>query len=260
MNISDIKDHISFLCPSWEQDLITDIEYISTGYSNRNYAFNFSNEPHILRIPERTQPFADYLHEATWFDRLPDAHFSKPIVYDIETGRMINQKINGLLLADFFTQTSDRSLLIDYVSSLHNHLPLCDRDYPTDRLLKEYGLKNKSNLSTKVELRACHNDLNPWNVIVSETKWETIDWEFAGNNDPLFDLVTLHQGLNLPFNELYELALKFEDGCQTNRIQANIKNYWLREFGWAKHQIKNGNGRSEIQEQYDQAQEMLELV
>ena len=41
-------------------------------------------------------------------------------------------------------------------------------------------------------------DLNPWNVIVTEARWETIDWEFVGNHDPLFDLITLHQGLNLP--------------------------------------------------------------
>ena len=34
--------------------------------------------------------------------------------------------------------------------------------------------------------------------MVTPDGWKTLDWEFFGLNDPLFDLVALHQGLELP--------------------------------------------------------------
>ena len=106
----------------------------------------------------------------------------------------------------------------------------------------------------------CHNDLNPWNVIVTEARWETIDWEFVGNHDPLFDLVTLHQGLNLPAEELFEMCPELDPKSTRTRIEANIKNYWLREGGWAKYQIQQGNNREEIRTQLENAQAKVDAL
>jgi len=241
---------------------ITNVEYISTGYSNRNYSFSYEKEHYIFRLPENRQPFVDYEHESKWLNQLPeDPLLNKPIVLDTKTGQMISRRIEGKLLAEIYEESSDRQLLIEYVASLHDQLPNCDRTYPLDDLLKQYGIiDKKEGLPATARYVASHNDLNPWNVIVTEAGWATIDWEFVGNNDPLFDLVTLHQGLKLPMEELFDLCEQLEKGCGQARVTKNLLDYWRRECGWAKYQISQGNKRQEILDQVSEAQQMLDSL
>jgi len=248
--------------PAWDSNKIHDIEYISTGYSNRNYAFTYDRNSFIFRLPQGTQPFVDYQHELEWFRQLPNSSlFTKPIAFDSKTGCMISRKIEGVLLADLFDASWDRTLLIDYVQQLHDLLPICGRDYPLKSLLEEYGMKPSKGETLFAEtFVASHNDLNPWNIIVTENDWVTIDWEFAGNNDPLFDLITLHQGLTLPMEELFELCPQYDARCTLKRIKRNLADYWLRECGWAKYQISQGNDRQEIIDQFEDSQKILKSL
>ena len=247
------------LVPHWNMDGISDVEYISTGYSNQNYSFKYDSKHYIFRLPQSRQPFVDYDHESKWLEHLPeDPLLNKPLVLDTKTGQMISRRIQGPLLADIYEGSSDRQLLLDYVASLHDRLPECDRTYPLSDLLEQYGMiDRKDNQTTCARYVASHNDLNPWNVIVTQTGWATIDWEFIGNNDPLFDLVTLHQGLTLPMEELFDLCEQFENGCGQARVTKNLSDYWRRECGWAKYQISQGNRRQEILDQFSDAQQIL---
>lgn len=43
-------------------------------------------------------------------------------------------------------------------------------------------------LSNPIELRPCHNDLLPGNLIDDGARMRILDWEYAGMGDPLFDL------------------------------------------------------------------------
>ena len=264
MTKQDPTEYILALKPYWSRDRISDFEYIDTGYSNRNFFFTYNDEAFIFRMPETIQPFVDYNHEQIWFERLSVEKFVKPIAFNPNNGHMITKKIEGALLADVFTESSDRSLLISYVAQLHEALPTCERNYPLEELLEIYGyldgqcpksLDDQAAVST-----TCHNDLNPWNIIVTEARWETIDWEFVGNHDPLFDLITLHQGLNLPAEELFEMCPELDPKSTRTRIEANIKNYWLREGGWAKYQIQQGNNREEIRTQLENAQAKVDAL
>ena len=261
MTKQDPTEHILALKPYWSRVKIRGFEYIDTGYSNRNFFFMYNEETFIFRMPETTQPFVDYKHEQLWFERLPEEKFIKPIAFNPNNGHMITKKIEGSLLADVFTESSERSLLISYVAQLHEAIPTCDRNYPLEELLETYGYLDgmfpESENDRALVCRTCHNDLNPWNVIVTESRWETIDWEFVGNHDPLFDLVTLHQGLSLPTEELFELCSQLDPESTRARIESNIKNYWLREGGWAKYQIQHGNDREEIRTQLEEAQAKL---
>ncbi len=243
-------------------DQISEVEYISTGYSNQNYSFKYESEYFIFRLPSTRQPFVDYDHESKWFETLPeDPLFIKPIVLDVKTGQMISRRIQGMLLADTYAESFDRQLLVDYVTSLHDRLPDCRRKYPLNELLEQYGMINDKNQSNITGCSAVsHNDLNPWNIIVTPKGWVTIDWEFVGNNDPLFDLITLHQGLTLPMEELFELCEKFEEGCGRARITQNLRNYWRRECGWAQYQINQGNRRQEILDQFLDAKKVLDSL
>ena len=108
----------------------------------------------------------------------------------------------------------------------------------------------------------CHNDLNPWNIIRSDDdRWVTLDWEWFGENDPIFDLVTLHQGLSLDDAILVELAGELLGNSQPQstrrRVRDAVAAFWLREYAWANAEVANGNDRDEIREQIRLSSEKL---
>jgi thiamine kinase-like enzyme len=112
-------------------------------------------------------------------------------------------------------------------------------------------------VSTSNEAATCHNDLNPWNILVTPEGWKTLDWEFVGRNDPLFDLVALHQGLQLDINTLPALATAFLPSCSAKRLTRAFAHFWLREWCWASYQLRQGNRREEIVEQEREAKQQL---
>ena len=110
-----------------------------------------------------------------------------------------------------------------------------------------------------------HQDLNPWNLLVDNSvplNWMTLDWETLGPNVPLFDLVSLLEGYGLAFDygrpaldELRSDGLRAYNGARQSAFnrsdyrQAQTLFCW-REYAWAAAQLKDGNRREEITEQY----------
>jgi len=99
----------------------------------------------------------------------------------------------------------------------------------------------------------CHNDLNPGNLIETPAgQWITLDWEWFGRNDPLFDLIALHQGLGLDDALLPALAESVTgQDPQAERLTACLTAFWLREYGWANAELAAGSTRPEIAVQRD---------
>jgi thiamine kinase-like enzyme len=179
---------------------------------------------------------------------------------------MISRWQSGTLLSDL---TPDPATLVPYVETLHRGLPPCSRRYDPLALAREHlsigeaareivELAGRSTWSPP-ETTACHNDLNPWNIIRPEAgEWVTLDWEWLGDNDPLFDLVTLHQGLSLDDALMIELA---EELLGASVLQQRVRDclvaFWLREYAWAHAELTCGNDRSEIREQIRLSSEKL---
>lgn len=104
-----------------------------------------------------------------------------------------------------------------------------------------------------------HNDLNPWNILCATGGWRTLDWEWVGTNDPLFDLVTLGLGVQVDHPDLREMARDYADktglaaSSVADRLDHAICGFWLREYAWAEHEMRLGNTRLEVLTQRDQA-------
>ena len=261
--IDVLKKHICALMPIWTDAVLKDFNYLSGGYSNDNYSFSMSSdkgsENFVFRLPKVQQPFVNRDLELHWYRTLPDNVGVKPVALDVKSGAMITPMLDGQILAEVYDDHFGEQELLDYVKNLHLVLPNVEREYNMFELAALYavdpaGLPSQDSMHM---YQACHNDLNPWNIIVTEHGWRTIDWEFVGLNDPLFDLVALHQGLELPDAGLVNLSAQLIGHTDVDRLSRVQKTFWYREWAWAEFQMRAGNLREEIISQHKLSQAKL---
>lgn len=276
-SVDGLNTLIRGLLPNWRHDALTNFGYLSGGYSNANLVFDRQADNgttrYVLRVPQRQQPYVDRLAEVALYQQLPAQIGLRPVALDAASGLMVTPWIEGQLLADAYPQQFEEQDLLNYLHKLHANLPKVTHAYHVPDLLPEFLAPDQLEFAaTKLapQLQAdlaaepdrsdqtCHNDLNPWNILVTDTDWITLDWEFAGRNDPLFDLIGLHQGLELDPQTLPELARQFMPDVPAERLSRVFRHFWLREWAWAKFQLDAGNVRDEILAQVDIAQHKLE--
>ena len=225
----------------------------------------------MFRLPRRPQPYVNRQAEATWYEHMPESVGPSPIVLDVPSGQMITPWLSGDLLVDVFHQRYCEDDLTSYLKALHGLLPgvaeqyhvpslvpqFIETGWPVDMERSIFVESGANPLSRSNALVTCHNDLNPWNILVTSHGWKTLDWEFVGRNDPLFDLVALHQGLQLDEASLPRLAKVFLPSAAPERLNRAVAQFWLREWCWANYQIRHGNRRAEIVEQERDARRRL---
>ena len=255
------------LLPAWPAGAACRIDYLPGGYSNRNYRLDVDGARYALRIVESGTPRPGerrYLAAA----QAPDV-----VGYDERTGHMLTRWIDGQLLASSPPSPAQGGR---YLAQLHSGIPPGVRRYDfqaeIETLLADVRSPDAEVVSRFRELAwsaseqcGCHNDLNPWNVIrtpghgeVSKPSYRTLDWEFAGDNDRLFDVVGLGLGLQWTPAQLEACAAAYArtPTGQTRplhvtpgRLEDTICAYRIREYAWAVAQVAAGNDRPEIIEQ-----------
>ena len=257
-----LKLLIGTLVPQWSDRKIGGWHYLSGGYSNHNYRFEIDHERYVLRAPGRISSSESRNREAKFYSafRTQPSREQIPalIALDTSSGAMISRWQEGPLLID---QPTSPEAVCDYLNALHDILPGSDHDYDPLAVSREFLRHGEPEADIVQALaamswqpenpRPCHNDLNPWNVICCGPQpWVTLDWEWFGNNDPLFDLVTLHQGLGWEQESLYGMAAVLLRGSVSHhRLLTNLQVFWLREYAWAHAAIEGGSRRDEIVEQ-----------
>jgi len=246
------------LVPHWRAGEIGTFEYLSGGYSNENYRFRRGNDRFVLRVPERVRPFVDRELEAAFYRGRYAIRTAELVAIDTAAGFLITRFEPGALLVDSEVSIAQ---IADYLKSLHTALPSSGRCYDPVRMAREYlavgsvpdRIRRLADdlIWQPVQTAPCHNDLNPWNVIVPDAgSWVTLDWEWIGDNDPLFDLVTLHQGLALGGSSLPGLAAACHGHpVDDEHLRRCLIAFWLREYAWAHSELHHGNRRREIEAQ-----------
>ena len=254
------------LLPGWPADGECRVEYLPGGYSNRNYRLDIDGARYALRIVDGAGPRPgerQYLALAA----APDV-----VGYDAQAGHMLTRWIDGQILAASPPSAAEGGR---YLAELHAGIPSGVRRYDyqaeIESLLANAVSPDPDVVScfrrlawTASERCGCHNDLNPWNVIrasrteAGQPRFRTLDWEFAGDNDRLFDLVGLGHGLQWTPAELLACAAAYA-GTPTGRARPlhatprrladTVCAYRIREYAWAAAQIGIGNDRPEIIEQ-----------
>ena len=243
------------------------IEYLPGGYTNRNYRVEVDGAAFVLRIVEGRPP---HPAEIAYLDlaAAPDV-----VASDARHGHLLTRWIDGPVVAHAPLSPAEGAV---YLADLHDMVPLGIRryDYAAEvgaffQRAQAAGRLDADVQAVFDELRwrpalvcGCHNDLNPWNIIRvpaanAPAAFRTLDWESAGDNDPLFDLAGLALGLGWGTDEALACLNAY---CQRRRIprlapspevrfDAALCAYRIREYAWATAQIATGADRAEIREQ-----------
>jgi Ser/Thr protein kinase RdoA (MazF antagonist) len=258
------------LRPQWQLDSVSDVELLPGGYANDNYQLTYRGSDYVLRIVRPSPVTVDRAFEKRLLGG-PVALLTAPLVaYQLPEGHMLTRRVAGPLLVD---TTPERTAVAQYLARLHLRMPPLGRRYDLVQTIGRdvkvaaqhgeappawFAKEHESLTRAVLQTRPCHNDLNPWNVIVSAadpTRWCTLDWEFAGDNDPLFDLTCVAEGLGWSIDETDALIDAYLELMESSRSptapqrRAIRKGYFLREYAWALAQIATGNRRPEIEAQ-----------
>jgi len=185
------------------------IEPLSGGLTNRVYKLCGRSASYVLRLDaDHTKAFGlDRHREINIVEQASSAGLAPSIVHaDITNGILLLQYIEGRVWTTHDLAVSGNlERLADLLRSVHA-LPLSGNKFDTglvvntylDNLLvrpglHEIGLRCKTIIDSIEPASAfccCHNDVVAANVI-SRPKLLLLDWEYACDNDPLFDLASL---------------------------------------------------------------------
>ena len=138
---------------------------------------------------------------------------SKNVYFDTDKGIKINEYIEGHSLDKIYEYSLKKVATLLHV--LHNSKELSKEDYrPFVRFinyeneansfaeeqddeylkLRKIIFDNKDYLESQ-ELALCHNDAQKSNIVRSDKdEYYLIDFEFMGNNDPIYDIATFGNG------------------------------------------------------------------
>ena len=264
---NDVIGVLAALLPAWPRTPPARLEYLPGGYTNRNYKVRIGNAAYALRVVEGRWPNpAERRYLA--LDMAPEV-----VAYDAARGHMLTRWIDGEVVANAPLSPAEAGA---YLAALHDAVPLGLRRYDHAAEVGAFfrqaqqGRMLDSDVAAAFErlhwrpatVCGCHNDLNPWNIIRSRARHApgrlcTLDWESAGDNDPLFDLAGLAIGLGWQLDAALACLNAYAEhrpialpaARREARLRETLRAYQIREYAWAVAQLAAGNVRDEIKAQ-----------
>lgn len=202
----------------WEgfmiQDLIeqifhkkpTKLEKLEKGLTNKNYKAVVNDKTYVIRVPyENSEHIVNYTNEKKALEIIQGANLDvKTIYYNEKTGVKATEFVEGLISFDentSFHKYEQVGLLMRKLHSLntliqHEFDPIKTfktyRSYITNpmisdkdaQLFVDYVKKNR------VVSTLCHNDWVKDNICFTDKRIYLLDYEYAGDNDPMFDVTS----------------------------------------------------------------------
>lgn len=178
------------------------------GMSNYTYVVESQGKKYTYRVPGKyAEKFVDRVDEWHNIQEVERLHLNNENSYvEIRSGEKLADYVEGTILSTTdiisYNQLSVKALKQIHNSDLqfsdYNAFGRLDAD---ERYCKEQGFTHPEEyirLRAKldqirqqhkaVKLVPCHCDYQPTNLVVNGDKIYVLDWEFAGMNDPIYDI------------------------------------------------------------------------
>ena len=230
---------------------VKSIYYYDGGISNNNYIINGE---YIYREKKSfSQPFYSSLVEKEIEEFIKDKNITVPLIHINEEGVKITKFIKDA--KDLSNITLNDNLLIKIakkIKELHSYEYVCSKDFsPLERL--DYYLESNPNPTRELnsiiinkikkyydntKLIMCHNDLVPGNFLIKDDEVLIIDFEYASNNHPFFDVISFLSENNITDKKKIDLFINaYYDNNPPSNIEEMIEDFYdfsdLLWYNWS---------------------------
>lgn len=288
--IDNLKEIVSD-CMNVDIKKVKEISPIG-GLTNKNYKVLVDGELFVLRVPgngtEEMISRSDEIRNAAYANEVGvDAEL---IYFNEKTGVKISRFIKEAetLTADAAKKQHNMTKVCNILRKLHNYDKVMDNDFDIYGKIEKYEVLAKEangkffddyeEVKAKVyslksimkeldaKLTPCHNDTLADNFIKSgEDKMYLIDWEYAGMNDPMWDLAA--HSVESEFNEDEEellLRTYFQGEVEEKYKKRVLINKIYQDFLWSTWtNIKEAKGDDFGTygiDRYNRAKRNLEII
>ena len=203
------------------------------GMMNQSYVVSYNGKRYVLYVAtEQANEMVDRPLEKDNQRLVIDLGLtSKNVYFDTETGTKINEYIEGNSLDK--CDSYEVNKVADLLKALHASKKLSKEDYhpfqryiayeeeantfqekmEDDYYIFRKALFDKKDFLESQPLVLSHNDAQKSNIVKDlNNNYYLIDFEFVGNNDPIYDIATFGNGL---VKEGYNCLLKYFDDHPT---------------------------------------------
>lgn len=253
---------IEYIEEKLNQDVIVKQRLLG-GMSNFMFVVDIDNDLYTFRIPgKNASEFVDRKVEIENINHLVSHGLvAMPDIFDVKTGYKLTSYIEGNPLNEVDNIPYDQ--VVDILKRLHA-TPKFIHDYDPINRLEKFEKLNESHSNEYLDLKnkwlniyeeklkdiplvACHGDAQISNFVLDTTnQLHLLDWEFAGNNDLIYDIACFG---NNDFNE----ALKLLEYYFTNPT----KEHYQRLYAWRMFQCLQWHNVAMYKHQIGLSKELL---
>ncbi len=200
---------IKTFCDNYFLDEVLNIEKLDLGLTNINYLITTNKDKYIVRIPgKNTSEFINREQEGIIQRALDNINLGiKAEFFDNISGIKVSKYLPNLV--ELKNNISARSLsqIAEKLKVLHNSQLKVNQNF--NAINKFHLFKNgheshpsetqiiNNYLKLEYEPILCHNDLVSGNLLFNNDELLIIDYEYAGNNHPYFDIISLFSENNI---------------------------------------------------------------
>ena len=209
--------------PGWESASFSELK---GGLTNPCWLIEIDNRKAVLKIDEvvRDKPFNSRPAEAQIQRRAAKAELANAVLHVTDTIYLTEFVDGTIWSAGCFDEDENLEQLAAALKQLHS-LPLTGRVFDARAAAHAYADRIRSADADKIgdclakvdamplphNLCCCHNDMVAANIIcMPEVRF--LDWEYACDNDPFFDIATIVAHHQLPSDRADHLLNAYFDG------------------------------------------------
>ena len=106
--------------PDWPLTEVSNVEWLSGGYSNDNYAFEFAGRSYVLRVVRSHVRSVDRGFERQLLEGPLEGVAPPLVAFHTAEGHMLTQRVHGPLLVDAAVGVD---AVVRYLEHLHRRMP-----------------------------------------------------------------------------------------------------------------------------------------
>lgn len=185
------------------------------GLTNQNYLFEFDHTKYVLRVPKHdSEHIVNRHHETLALKAVSQTNLDvETIYYDEDSGYKVTKYIPNVKTYSECQREDKIECVAQMMKKLHSLQTCIGIQFDPLKRLNQYRshltkplydltiydsiLKEIHTFSNPHTL--CHNDWVDGNILFTDERCYLIDYEYAGDNDPLFDVVSF-----LSENQIYD--------------------------------------------------------